>query len=160
MTEYAFSSPEARRSMSGPSGPKACQIRLAWTSHGRARGCSVQAVKLAIMLPPIQCPRSKGHGCRAPQAQGRSKCGVLRLTLSQLLPLHPTNSALISGASHTGKRARCRRRTVVTTWEAFPGEITLRKVKSNSYRHPNKLKIGLQQLIMTCTIRVVMDWRV
>lgn len=125
--------------MSGPSGPKACQIRLAWNSHGRARGCSVQAAKLARMLPPIQCPTSKGHGCRAPQAQGRSNCGVLRLTLSQLLPLHPTNSALISGASRTGERARCRRRTVATILEAFPGEI-LCKVKFNNFDHPNKFK--------------------
>lgn len=74
------------------------------------------------MLPPIQCPRSTGHGCRAPQAQGRSKCGVLRLTLSQLLPLHPTKSALISGVSHTDERARSRRLTEVTTLEAFLGE--------------------------------------
>lgn len=74
------------------------------------------------MLPPIQCPRSRGHGCRAPQAQGRSKCGVLRLTLSQLLPLHPTNLALISGASHTGERARSLRLMEVTTLEAFLGE--------------------------------------
>lgn len=74
------------------------------------------------MLPPIQCLMLRGHGCRAPRAQGRSKCGVLRLTLSQLLPLHPTNSALISGASHTGERARSRRLTAVTTLEAFLGE--------------------------------------
>lgn len=70
-------------------------------------------------------PMSKVKRTWMPSTSGArpvEKCGVLRLTLSQLLPLHPTNLALISGASHTGERARSRRLTEVNTLEAFLGK--------------------------------------
>lgn len=76
------------------------------------------------MLPPIQCPQGHQEDMDAEHLRRKAgrKCGVLRLTLSQLLPLHPTNLVLISGASHTGERARSHRLMEVNTLEAFLGK--------------------------------------